>query len=212
MPYQIRNSANSKMEYFAATGDGTILDPYISTYSSQILDQFGNPVTDSIGHSIVVTEIDHYLVHRGVSYIYSGFTTVAANGVKEWLLVNTTDSEVHLKYFKLTSKLADGKFEMFHAVTTTANGSALVLHNKNFTSPNLSQSALTVDPTVTAANHLVQGFLLLGGKHEGGSETTGAAEYILAQNEDILFRYTNASNSQVDDLELTVETLGVGQI
>ena len=73
--------------------------------SSLIVTEF-TPRWHDVVPSITVTDIDHRLIHEGLSFIYSDILQAASSGgTKDILLVNTTTDEIHLKDFSFTSSL-----------------------------------------------------------------------------------------------------------
>ena len=217
MTHQIRNAATSKDEHFNSVGTGTEGDPFIPSNYAGILDQFGNIIADTVGQSLVITDIDHYLIHKGLSFIYSDTLTVPATGsgtnVANFIILNTTVDEVHLKAFSFSSAQADAEIILYHGTTDNDDGTPIIPHNKNFISTNTSTASIDLNPTgiVTPVGSQVQHFILTGGKHSGGLADSGAEEYVMKQNEKVLLRYTNNA-AQSDTVSFTITTLDVGKM
>ena len=174
-----------------------------------LFDQFGNQIADSVGHSIVTTEIDHYLIHIGKSFVHSEAVNVLAGAVHDELLVNTTDSEVHLKSFEYTSTQANAEVILYKGVTTSDDGTPNILLDKNFRTNNTCSSILTTDPVITDLGTQVEHFLITGSKQIGGTGGSGDEEYVIKKNEKVLIRYRNNSSS-TDTISMKTILLEVG--
>lgn len=49
--------------------------------TAELIDSADNAIEDTLKHSIVTTDIDHWLIHKGLTWIYS-----AQGGGDEWVL------------------------------------------------------------------------------------------------------------------------------
>ena len=184
-----------------------------------IFDQYGNQIADSVGRSLVITDIDHYIIHRGCSFLASDTITVAPLGSApanraDFVIHNSTEIEVHLKDFAFTSTAGDAEIILYHQITADADGTLINIHNKNFVSTKTSTATMRLDPSnvvIGAAEHQVQHFLITGGKHTGGLADSGAEEYVIKQDEKILLRYINNSNGE-DKFSYKVSFLDVGKL
>ena len=174
-----------------------------------ILDAFNNIISDSVGHSLVTTEIDHYLIHLGKSFIHSEKVEVVGSAFHDHLLVNTTDSEVHIKSFLYTSTQADAEVILYKGVTTSADGTPGVLLDKNFRTNNTCSAVLTTAPAVADLGTQVEHALVTGNKQTGGNVSSGDEEYVIKKNEKVLIRYTNNSAS-TDTVSMKLILLEVG--
>ena len=219
--YKLRIIAALLASLFALAGTAyaTLVDdnPVSATnpMPSHSVDSNGASVYDVVP-SVNVTDIDHYIIHVGRSFIYSDALSVAAAGGADtvnFVILNATDNEVHLKAFRFTSSQGNAELTMYHQVTSDAGTGTLAnLHNMNFDSANLSTAEIRVDPTnvvIGAAEHQVQHFLIVGGKQSGGTADSGGEEYVLKQNEKVLLQYVNKSN-QVDTYSFKIILLDVG--
>lgn len=183
----------------------------------QIYSNGGIPISDVVP-SVVITEIDHWLIHLGLSFIGSdtlkGLDVVpSGGGIADFTIVNPTAFEVHLKDFEFTSTEGDAELIFYRNVTSSGDGSSVPLNNKNFNSDIISDAVAQLRPTTVStvgATH-IQHFGLVGGKKSGGLAGSGVEEYVLKQNEVCLLRYiNNAVNDDAVSYKLT--TLNVGRI
>ena len=182
-----------------------------------IMDLNGDQISDVVP-AVVTTEIDHWIIHLGLSFIASevlkdASAVTAAGGIADFIIVNTTAFEVHLKDFEFKSTEGDAELIFYKGVTTSDDGAAIALNNKNFNSDFTSDATIELDPTtvnIGSATH-IQHFDLTGGKKEGGLAGSGVEEYVLKQNEKCLLRYiNNAPNADRVSYKLTA--LNVGRI
>lgn len=180
---------------------------------SGVVDTFGNMTTDSVGHSSVVTEIDHYIIHRGASFLASDTISVASAGTADFVISNTTAIEVHLKDFQFTSTEGNATLIFYKGITANVDGTLIPLNDKNFITDNASTATIRLDPTgvnVGAAMQILH-FGLVGGKKSGGTAASGSEEFVLKQNEKCLLRYTNNA-AGADVISYTITTLDVGAL
>lgn len=162
--------------------------------------------------SLPVTEIDHYLIHLGVSYLHSSPHIVGATGGTLEQIFQTGITAVHLGHMHITSLLGDGKLELFKNVTSDDMGTPEVFVNKNFGSSNVSSCTIGHTPTNSATpTPAVETWLVTGGKHSGGEQTGGHDEYVLENNTKYMLRYTNNAG-QADSIVLDIGILEVGQM
>ena len=171
----------------------------------------GDIISDVVP-SMVITEVDHWLIHMGVSYLHSSPHTVGATGGTLDQIFQTGATAVHLGHMHITSTQGDGRLELFKNVTSDNMGTAEVFQNKNFGSANVSSCTIGHTPlnpvTPTAA---VETWLVTGGKHSGGEQTGGHDEYVLETNTKYMLRFTNNAG-QADPIVLDIGVLEVGQL
>ena len=180
---------------------------------SGVVDTFGNSTADSVGHSSVITEIDHYIIHRGAAFLASDTISVASAGTADFVISNTTAVEVHLKDFQFTSTEGDATLIFYKGVTANVDGTLVPLNDKNFITDNTSTATIRLDPTavnIGAATQILH-FGLVGGKKSGGLAASGSEEFVLKQNEKCLLRYTNNA-AGADTISYTITTLDVGAL
>ena len=178
-----------------------------------VMDNAGNIIADSVGRSLVITEIDHYIIHRGASFLASDTISVASAGTADFVISNTTTTEVHLKDFNFTSTEGDATIVFYKGVTANADGTLLGLNDKNFITANSSVATMRLDPTgvnIGAATQILH-ISLTGGKKVGGTAASGSEEFVLKQNEKCLLRYTNNAVA-ADTVSYTTTLLDVGAL
>ena len=182
--------------------------------SSLVVTEF-TPLWHDVVPSITVTDIDHKLIHLGLAFIASevlkGAAAIPSGGTADFVIVNPTAFEVHLKDFEFKSTEGNAELIFYKGVTSSDDGSSVPLNNKHFDSLNTSDAIMQLDPTtvsIVGATH-IQHFELTGGKKIGGLAGSGVEEYVLKQNEKCLLRYTNnAVSSDTVDYKLTALNIG----
>ena len=196
-------------------GAAPLLATKVNPFPMAIMDQSGRQISDVVP-SLPVTSIDHYMIHLGHAYVHSDIHTIPAIGagtnIQEYIIVNTTDLEVHLRGMNMVSTQGNALVELFHGVSTVTDGDAALLHNKNFDSLNTATATLTENPTGLAgdiAANLAYILLLVGGKSSGGVLNTDDDEVVLKKDEKVLLRITNNSN-QADVVGFNIDFLDVG--
>lgn len=176
------------------------------------LDARGAIISDVVPSS-VMTEIDHYIIHKGLAFLSSDSISVASAGTADFVISNTTATEVHLKDFDFTSTEGDATLVFYKGVTANADGTLLPMNNKHFDSVNTSTASVRLNPTgvnIGAATQILH-FGLVGGKKSGGLAASGSEEFVLKQNEKCLLRYTNNA-AGADGVSYKITTLDVGAL
>lgn len=155
-------------------------------------DTSGNPMVDSIGYSAVTTDIDHYLIHIGKTWVWSNKVSVLNGATKLFLIKNGTTGAIHIKDFEFTSSVGNADLYIYITPTLTTNGTQRTLINKNIgLQANTPYSTVFEDPTVSANGTLGEYFQLPGSKQEGGSVEGGGDEWVIPVSTNIMFAYTN---------------------
>ena len=193
-------------------GAAPLLATKLNPFPVAIMDLSGRQISDIVP-SLPVTSIDHVMIHYGCSFVHSELYTLGAGLVKDFIIVNTTAKEVHLRDLRITSTLGALAVNLHHGVTTDTDGTAVALHDKNFDTLNTATATMTEDPTVVvapASTH-VYALLLVGSKQSGGVMSTQDDELVLKQNEKVLLRITNNA-AQTDTFSLNVDFLDVGSL
>lgn len=180
-----------------------------------LVDRLGKQIADIVA-SMPTTELDHYLIHMGVSFLHSDEHTVASGGgTFEFIIQTDADTEVHLAHIHVTSTQGAGKLQLFRGVTSDDLGTPEEMLNKNHLSDKTSVLSCGHTPTnvsVAAVPKPLETWLVTGGKHSGGETSAGHDEYVLAQNEKYLLRFTNNSGGTADVITIDVGSLEIGQL
>jgi hypothetical protein len=174
----------------------------------RVVDSLGNVYEDAIPSKCMPTiEIDHFFTHAGATFSNSDTDTVIQATSKDFLIISPAANESHLITFHFTSTQANAEIVLYEEPTTTDNGSALTLFNKNRKSSNVAETQLFQDPTVTGGSEGLQleHDLIVGGKQSGGSDFSETGEeWVLKANTKYLIRYNNNSNQDdVIDWKIT---------
>ena len=147
---------------------------------------------DVVPGSSVVTEIDHYLLHIGNAFVHKDVHTVLTGADLDYLLVNNSAYEVHLISWGFESTAGDADILVYKGTTTSADGSAETMHNRNNNSVKTSSAVLTEGPTVTTVGTEIEHTMISAAKHSAGSTKAAAEEEIILKvGEKMLFRFTN---------------------
>jgi hypothetical protein len=181
----------------------------------RIVDSLGNVYEDTIqSHCMPTVDINHFFTHAGATFSNSDTATVVQATFKDFLIITPAVSESHLITFHMTSTQANAEVVIYEAPTTTANGTALTLFNKNRKSSKVAETLLYKDPTVTVGSEGTQlaHDLIVGGKQSGGNDFSETGEeYVLAPSTKYLIRFNNNSN-QDDVMDWKISFLEPAQI
>ena len=175
-----------------------------------LVDENGVPVNDVVP-SIVTTEIDHYIIHKGCSFIFSDSFTIAAGATLSFIMLNDTALDVHLKTFVVTSSQANAEVFLYNGSTSDDMGTSLTFHNQNFSSVKTTNVQLGHTPANLVNPAHVQHFLITGTKQSGGLADSGVEEYVMAQNSKVVLAVQNNSG-QPDVVDVKIAVLDVGQL
>ena len=177
--------------------------------ASKILDAAGNVVSDSVNHSIVTSDIEHYLEHIGRAWVYSDTASVNAGANLDILITNGASGDIHIKDYHFTSTQANATIILYGSTTTSAAGTAKTLRNKNLNyQGNTPQSSMSTGPTVTGVGNILEATILTGNKQSGGSIEGNEDEWIIPASTKAMFRFTNNSAS-TDSISFWIKILDV---
>lgn len=167
-------------------------------------------IIDPDSHAAVVSDLDHYLIHIGKSWVYSGTLTVNAAATQDFLIVNSSPTDsIHLKDFTFTSTQATAFVVLYGSPTITVNGTLQSLINKNRSLGLPAASGLIyLNPTNTALGTQLERFQISGSKQTGGTALGGGDEWILPPGYKILLRFTNNA-AQADVISVSIKLLDI---
>lgn len=155
----------------------------------------------NVGDRLKVTSNTNVMewINAGKAYSHNMIHTLSNGQVFYHLIIVPNDAiKYHLKYnIDSTGPLT---IELFEAPTTTANGTAALVYNRDRNSANTSGLLVYHGPTVTADGTLLEGHSI-GASGGAKSGTTDASdEMILKTNTKYVIKYTSkASQNDVSD-------------
>lgn len=178
----------------------------------QVCDLNNRPISDSIGYSLTTSDVDHYLIHIGKTWVQSDTFTLDAGLIRDFILHNDSAAEIHLKDFKFTSDQGSAEIVIYRDPTYTAPGTALDLRNKNWDfQTNVPQAKVYHTPTNLVIGTQDEHFQITGGKQDGGSEQGGGDEWVIPAGRKMLIRFTNTAN-QLAKVSYTMKILDIGTL
>ena len=157
---------------------------------------YGGP-TDPISDIPVYIDLEQHQIHEGETYQYTQFTgSVTANNTLDFLMIVPTTAVTIRCPHLVVEFVTDAQVSVFlyEAPTTTANGTALTVYNRNRNSANTPLATVYSGPTVTAVGTLLDVELAGSGQKVGG-ESRGGLEWILKSNTKYLIRRVIGTNS-----------------
>lgn len=182
-----------------------------------LVDSQGQQITDVVP-SIVTTEVDHWLIHKGVAFQHADVHMVTksggANNILEYIFQNTNvEKEVHLTEMHVESLVGEGVLEFFRGVTSDDMGTPEPMNNKNHKSANTSLLTLGHTPTnVATPTDALRTWFITSDKKQAGTSGRGIDEFVIAENVKYLIRYTNNSTTTDDNVVVVFSDLEVGQL
>jgi hypothetical protein len=191
------------------TGSNSLL----GTPNVKVVDSSGNVYQDAIlSRCMPTVDIDHFFTHAGATFSNSDTATVTQLSFKDFLIITPAVSESHLITFHMTSTQANAEVVIYEEPTTTDNGTALTLFNKNRNSVKVAETLVYRDPTVTVVGTQLEHDLIVGGKQSGGLDfSESGEEWVLKASTKYLIRYNNNAN-QDDVMDWKISFLEPAQL
>jgi len=155
---------------------------------------------DVISSTLPVLQLEHYKVHLGKYYTtteYDGDVDIASPKIWHIATPNTT-TRAHI-IFAISSDIA-GTIEFFEGPTIITSGTGLTPRNNDRTASDTTVFKFWTGPTVSASGTLLQTDRIGTYKPQTriGGNLRQAAEFILAQNQSYLVKYTtDADNGKI---------------
>lgn len=170
----------------------------------RIKDRDGHVVNvDEYHDSISTISEIHSIIHKGRFFGTNHFDgAISNNGTIEFLIIPGSKA-CHIRINASAGGTAT--LRVFEGVTTSANGTALAITNRNRYSAITAETDVYEGPTVTGDGTSIYSSLLTGGDgpHSTSSESGFFEEYILRDDKQYLVRLTNlAGNNQPLSLTL----------
>jgi hypothetical protein len=178
----------------------------------RIVDSVGNVYEDAIRSKCLPTiDIDHFFTHAGATFTCSDTITIAQSSTKYFHL-KVANNPIHLIHYEFVSTQADLDILLFENPTTSADGDACTVYNRNRGSSNVAEIEVYEDPTVGADGTQLEHDQVTGGKQAGGGTfDEGGQEWILKANEQYLIKIINSSN-QDDEVSYKISVLEPAQV
>lgn len=149
--------------------------------------------------SIVQVPWEHYMTHQGLYFFFQDYATGIGNGsTRDVLLITANNGKgIHMKFGLAT---LGGSYALYEAPTTTANGGALTIVNKNRGSANTATLTAFSVPTVTAVGTLLV-TTLLGASSKAASIDVLNPEIVLKPNTKYLVRFSSSAGSNISSCD-----------
>jgi len=142
-------------------------------------------------NSLKVIDYAHAELHGGDHFIIRLNTLISKNGTYDILFI--TPNTIRWSHFVpgVESLSSSVSATLYESPTTTANGTAIPIRNRNRNTGDGNNTLLAFHtPTVTSVGTTILGSVIIGsGKNTGGS-TRDSEEFILKQNTKYLLRIT----------------------
>lgn len=155
---------------------------------------------DATTKANVAIDYVHHEIHNGNVYKVDDDATLVDEATRELLLITANTTKwIHL----LIKRRGTGetKMELFEDPTSSANGTAKTIVQKNRNSSNVPSMLVYHTPTVSVDGTLLSKKLFGEGKKEGG-EDRSSDEWILKQNSKYLIKTTSAAADNITSIEL----------
>lgn len=164
---------------------------------------------DQYAHAVTSIDEPHRMIHDGFMFsLEHSSASLANNGDLDLLITVPAGVFPHIRQTGVRVGDTPCTVHFFEGPTTSANGTALAVYNRNRNSDNTNDVTIYVGPTVSDdGTELVRRLLPASGGFftPGGASIQGfSEEWILAPSTDYLVRVTNESGAAID---LTVDIL-----
>lgn len=150
------------------------------------------------GGLVVMGEI-HHMIHVGRVFEASHYVPVIAAAASFDILVVTAEASPHLRIQANAGGAA--RLALYEGATTSANGTAMLVANRNRKSADTPTAGIFYGPTVTALGTQLSDEFAPGGE-AAGNRTVGSAfpsfeEWILKPNTRYVVRVTNVATVDI---------------
>lgn len=151
---------------------------------------------DTVTPAAITMAENHYLIHAGLFFTAYHRVAALANGANLDLLIDTNGANPpHLQGVEVTANRGPDTIRLYEDVTTSDDGTAVAVRNKNRLSSNTALASIYHTPTVTDLGTLLDLHdFPTAGRRAGVLEITGGnTEWILKANTKYLIRLINNS-------------------
>lgn len=135
----------------------------------------------------------HQKIHDSLMFFANRYWTGLANGTAYDMLMVTSTARVHLVIDATT--LGGGNLAIYEDATTSANGTAITVFNRNRSSATVGTATLFYTPTVTGTGTLLGQLIMAGAGGKTASSLEGDFEIILKASSKYLFRFNSTAGS-----------------
>jgi hypothetical protein len=132
---------------------------------------------------------DHHEIHSGSHFFTGNYTDLANGQVYDILIVTPNTLKYSHMIFELRTE-AEAMFGYYEATTTSANGTAMTVFDRNRVTANTAGTTFFHTPTVTSVGTLLGSGIFGSGNKQGGG-LRDSNEFILKPNSKYLVRVTN---------------------
>ena len=158
--------------------------------NSEMVNANGNPLgVDTSTRAAIGISYAHHEIHSGSHFFTGNFTTLANAAVYDILFVTPATLKYSHMIFEIGTQ-AEAMFSYYEGVTTSADGTALVMYDRNRTTDNTAGTTFYHTPTVTDLG-VVIGAGIFGSGNKAGGSTRDSNEFVLKPNTKYLMRVTN---------------------
>ena len=146
---------------------------------------------------LITVDVNHQRNHDGRAYYaykaYPASAPLSSGASIDIMFACAAGITPHLNVEAMC--MGDAELKIYENATSTS-GTSFTPINRNRNSTNVSQSAMVINPTVTATGTEIDYQIIAGGvgKKSGGGES-GSLEYVLKPLTNYLFRLTNVNGT-----------------
>ena len=167
---------------------------------------------DPYTHAVTVIDENHRMIHDGFFYEVQQSDAALGNGGDIEILFDVpADSFPHLQEIELSTDAGPIGFDFFEGTTTSAQGTAFGIVNKNRNSSNVAATVVTLAPTITDdGTQLKTSQIPSASVAELFSQSKGG-EWVLKPSTQYLVRITNSSGGTAS-INITINFYEVGYV
>lgn len=151
---------------------------------------------DPSTHSMQTIDYAHHEIHSG-SHFKAGYQNIALDNNDTLDLLFVTPNTTKWAHFVMTAKAtAKCSVAIYEGTTTSADGTAVTIWNRNRNSIKTPTVVVTHTPTVTSVGtKMAEHWMGTDGKDPQGGDARGDSEFMLKQNTKYLVRLTAEDNA-----------------
>jgi hypothetical protein len=180
----------------AITSNQGSANTIVNGWPIKITDGTNTQIVASNGASVHM-DIVHYTTHLGLYFFFQDYATGIGNGSTRDILIITANNgkAVHSRFALAT---LGGTYVLYEGATTSANGTAITILNRNRTSANTPTVTAFFSPTVTTTGtQLAVAVLGSTSKATVDDVLNSDTELILKSNTKYLLRFTSSAGSNI---------------
>jgi len=184
----VSSNSNSQLNVTPFLSDGTEGAKIVGRWGSGA-GETDDVRIDASTNSLQTVDYAHHEIHAGSHFFTGNYTTLSNAQVYDILFVTPAGLTAPHMIFEIATQ-AEAMFQYYEGVTTSADGTALDMYDRNRVTDNTPTTTFYHTPTVTAVGTLI-GQGVFGSGNKGGGTLRDSSEFVLKPSTKYMIRVTN---------------------